>query len=88
MKQQLIILKKMPKEPYRRAYRIIDVSSEAFGTREYGRLVGLNTNVVQGADFKKGDIIEPTGSGRKYKCIISGACFFFTINHPLSANRD
>ena len=87
MKQQLVILRKMPKEPYRRAYRIIDVSSEPFGSKEHGRLVGLNTSVVKGADFAKGDIIEPTGTGRKYKCIVAGSCFFFTINNPMTANR-
>ena len=87
MKQQLVILRKMPKEPYRRAYRIVDVSSEPFGSKEHGRLVGLNTSVVKGADFTKGDIIEPTGTGRKYKCIVSGSCFFFTINNPMTANR-
>ena len=87
MKQQLIILKKLPKESYRRAYRVIDISSAPIGSKEYGRLVGLNSSMVQGADFKKDDIIEPVGSGRKYKCQISGACFFFTINNPMTANR-
>tara|TARA_R100000808_G_scaffold4949_2_gene15478 strand:+ start:8612 stop:10165 length:1554 start_codon:yes stop_codon:yes gene_type:complete len=87
MKQQLIILRKFPKEDYRRAYRIIDVSSAPVGTKEYGRYVGLNTSAVSGADFTKDDIIEPTGSGLKYKCKVVGACFFFTINNPMTANR-
>ena len=87
MKQQLIILKKFPKEDYRRAYRIIDISSAPAGSRENGRYVGLNSNIVTGADFAKDDIIEPTGTGSRYKCKISGACFFFTINNPMTANR-
>jgi len=87
MKQQLIILRKLPKESYRRAYRVIDTSSAEMGSKEHGRLVGLNCGTVSGADFSKGDIIEPTGTGRKYKCEIAGACFFFTINNPMTANR-
>ena len=87
MKQQLIILRKFPKESYRRAYRVIDVSSAPVGDKEYGRLVGLNSSMVKGADFSKDDLIEPTGIGRKYKCLISGSCFFFTINNPMTANR-
>ena len=87
MKQQLVILKKLPKEQYRRAYRIIDVSSAESGTKEFGRLVGLNTDTVTGADFKLGDVIEPSGSGRKVQVEIAGSCFFFTINNPMTSSR-
>ena len=86
MKQQLVVLRKMPKEDYRRAYKIIDVSSMPVGHKEYGRLVGLNCGSIEGGDFSKGDLIEPV-EGRKYKVQIAGSCFFFTINNPMSANR-
>ena len=86
MKQHLVILRKMPRENYRRAYKIIDCSNAELGSKEFGRLVGLNTDTVTGGEFKMGDIIEPK-NGYKYKCEVSGACFFFTINNPMSANR-
>ena len=41
MKQQMIILKKISGEPYRRAYKIIDISNAPIGTKEFGRLVGI-----------------------------------------------
>ena len=87
MKQQMIILKKIAGEPYRRAYKIIDVSNAPVGTKEYGRLVGLNCGEIKGGEFELGDIIEPKQGRSKYKCKVAGACFFFTINNPMTADR-
>lgn len=56
MKQQMIILKKIAGEQYRRAYKIIDVSNAPIGTKEYGRLVGLTCGEVKGGEFELGDL--------------------------------
>ena len=88
MKQHLVVLRRMPNEDHRRAYKVIDCSNAEFGTKEFGRLVGLNTDTITGGEFKVGDVIEPrNGSGYGDKVLISGACFFFTINNPMTANR-
>lgn len=99
MKPYAVVLRKQPRENFRRVYKIIDLAETDPDSPVYGRLVGLPQDDTEQdqwrVPFKRGDLIQPRESAfekfnvlhANIKAQFSGQCFFFKVNSPMGASR-
>ena len=91
MKVHAIILRKLPRENYRRAYKVIDVANVSAKSELFGRMVGLPEDEKEkeefGFPFMKGEVVEAKLAPPNVKAKWEGSCFYFKVNSPRSADR-